>query len=101
MTLSTVQQRSPLITVVALTATEGSHTFRAYTRAFQMRVNDNPGQDIRFSWDSGGTANGQDYQVLRDGEIWWESDVYFGGEEDIIYLRSPDGNVDISIMEWK
>lgn len=101
MSLGTVQKANPLISIVATDTTEDSHTLRAHTRAFQLRCNG--WEKLRIAWISGETANGGDYFVLNPGEVWWEDDVYFGGEQKIIYFRAPDipsGTVDVSIQEW-
>ena len=101
MSLGTVQKNTPLITRVAVDATEDSVTLREQTRAFLIRCQDFG--DVRVAFVATETADSGDYLVLRTNDTYWEDDVYSAGEAWVIYLRAPNvssGTVGVTVLEW-
>jgi hypothetical protein len=89
---------TPKITRVSVGTTETSHTFRSHLKAFLVRCQSDV--DIRFAWESGETADSSDYVLLKEGEVYWEDDLYSGGNQWVIYLKSTSGTVGVSVLEW-
>ena len=99
MSLDTVLKHDPLITRVSVGTSETSHTFRTYLRGFMVKCQS--AVDIRAALESGETADSSDYIPINAGETWWEDDVYSGGQQWVLYLKSTSGTVGVTVMEWK
>jgi hypothetical protein len=99
--LGTVQKSQPIITRVAVDATEDSHTLRQDTRSFTVQCQEF--EEIRVAFASGETADSSDYIVLRPNCSLTEDDVYSVGEDWVIYLRAPNvvSAVGVAVLEWK
>lgn len=97
--LGTILKRDPLITRVSVGTSETFHTFRTHLRGFTVKCQDEVA--IRAAWESGETADTKDYILINANETWWEDDVYSGGKQWVLYLKSTSGTVGVTVMEWK